>query len=248
LSAYHDSDEYFHHAYFEQRRADFSRADARCLDVVGRLRQVCPALSLEGQRHLDVGCDTGLFLEAFARRHGTVPVGIDVAARAVAAARARGIEAYQTDLADADWLGEFSLITVIDVIEHLADPLSLLRHVKARLRAGGLCYVETPNIRSTVYGVGRWVSNLTGGRPAWLCERLFLPEHVQYFSPEGLRVAAEAAGLRLVAVTSRCLGSIDVNAAAPIKLGVQSLQWVDRVMGREILYCAVLAESNTAPR
>jgi SAM-dependent methyltransferase len=241
MIAHHDSEEYFSHPYFERRRVDLDRAVARARDVFDRVRNALPDFSPRGERHLDVGCDTGVFLEAFARRYGTIPVGVDVSARAVAMARGRGIEAYSTDLAYASsQLKDVSLITLIDVIEHVADPVQLLRDVKARLRAGGVCYIETPNIRSLVYGLGRSVSNLTGGRPAWLCERLFLPEHVQYLSAESFRHAAGAAGLRLVTITRRTLDAADVNVAAPVKAAVQSIQVVDRLLGREILHCAVL--------
>jgi SAM-dependent methyltransferase len=242
LTAHHDTDVYFNHPYFEHRRSDLARIEARCRDVVQRLRKAVPDFSPAGLRHLDVGCDTGLFLEAFARLYGTVPVGIDIAARAVAQARARGIEAYHTDLTRAPAeLNNFAVITLVDVIEHVADPIQLLREVRARLREGGVCYLETPNIRSFVYGIGRVVSNLTGGRPSWLCERLFLPEHVQYLSADGLRLAARAADLRVLALTRRPLGGTDVNAAAPIRAVVQSMQLADRLLGRQILHCAIFA-------
>jgi SAM-dependent methyltransferase len=241
LIAHHDSEEYFSHPYFERRREDLEGADARSRDVFDRVRAALPDFSPRGRRHLDVGCDTGVFLEAFARRYGTLPIGVDVSARAVEMARARGIEAYAADLANASReIGDCAVITVIDVIEHVADPIQLLREVRARLGAGGVCYIETPNIQSLVYGVGRSLSNLTGGRPAWLCERLFLPEHVQYLSAEGFKHAARAAGLRLLTLTHRSLGAEDVNVAAPVKLAVQSIQAIDRLLGREILHCAVL--------
>jgi 2-polyprenyl-3-methyl-5-hydroxy-6-metoxy-1,4-benzoquinol methylase len=239
LAGYHDSDAYFDHPYFQQRRGDVERSEQRCRDVLRLVTQACPSFSPAGRRHLDVGCDTGLFLETFARCYGMQPVGIDITARAVALARARGIQAHHGNLAQLDER-EFALITLIDVIEHVADPVQLLREVKTRLQHGGVCYVETPNVRSTIYGAGRLVSNLTGGRPAWLCERLFLPEHVQYLSAEGLTLAATAAGLRVASVTRRCLRSADVNVATPARAGVQALQLVDRLLGREILHCAVL--------
>jgi SAM-dependent methyltransferase len=242
LIAHHDSETYFTHPYFEHRRVDHDRAAARCRGVFHRIQNACPAFSPAGLRHLDVGCDTGVFLEAFARCYGTLPVGIDVAARAVALARARGIEAHHGELSQAsNGLGDFALVTLNDVIEHVADPIQLLREVRARLREGGICYLETPNIRSIVYGIGRLISNLTDGRPAWLCERLFLPEHVQYLSADGLALAARASDLRVIALARRSLGGADVNAPAPIRAAVHSMQLADRLLGREILHYAILA-------
>jgi hypothetical protein len=73
-----------------------------------------------------------------------------------------------------------------------------------------------------------------------LCERLFLPEHVQYLSAAGLIRAASAADLRVVAMTRRSLHSADINASMPLRAGVEVLQWLDCLLGREILHCAVL--------
>lgn len=240
LAAFHDSSVYFDHPYFESRRVDRGRVDARSRDVLSWLLRVNPSFTGRNVRHLDVGCDTGIFLESFSRLYGTVPLGIDVAARAVAIARARGIDALHADLQHAGGIGRFGLITMIDVIEHVASPVELLRQVSERLERGGVCYLETPNIRSSIYVAGRRVCNATDGRPTWLCERLFLPEHVQYLSPRGLEAAAAAARLRVAVAGRRSLAAADVNAALPIRLGVQSLQMLDRAMGREILHCAVL--------
>jgi 2-polyprenyl-3-methyl-5-hydroxy-6-metoxy-1,4-benzoquinol methylase len=204
------------------------------------LARTRPAFATAGKRHLDVGCDTGLFLESFSRLYGTRPTGIDVAKRAVAIARAKGIEAYDTDLLHASDLPDFHLITLIDVIEHVPDPMALLRAVRGRLAADGVCYVETPNVRSTVYRVGRLLCNATGGRPAWICDRLFLPEHVQYLSATGLAAAARAAGLSVVLQGRRRLQGPDVNTSPLVNVAVQALQVADRITSREILHWAVL--------
>lgn len=240
LTAYHDTAEYFEHPYFERRRRDVARTDARCGDIVRRLQQTVPALSLAGLRHLDIGCDTGLFLERFAHLYGTQPQGIDLNARAVAATQARGIAAQHTDLAHTDRLARFGLVTMIDVIEHVTDPVQLLRDVRDRLQPGGVCFLETPNIASVIYTAGTWLSRVTGGRPRSICERLFLPEHVQYFSATGLDRAARAAGFRTVALTQRHLAASDVNTGPVVATGVAALQVIDGMLERQILHCAVL--------
>lgn len=241
LATYHNDSAYFDHPYFERRRRDVERVDARCRDLFERLRLVHPNLSLVGKRHLDVGCDTGMLVERMARLYQTTGYGIDVNARAVALARARGISAEHTDLAHAPQLSGFDLITLVDVIEHVADPIELLRDVRNRLRADGLCYVETPNITSVIYAIGGWLSHLTDGRPTWICERLFLPEHVQYLSARGLETAAHAAGFQTVALTRRTLSASDINTTPVVNAGLVALQAVDRLLQRQILHCAVLA-------
>jgi SAM-dependent methyltransferase len=239
LTNYHDAPAYFGHPYFERRRRDVERVDARCRDVFRRLRDVDPGLALSGMRHLDVGCDTGLFLERFSHRYGTASSGVEINAQAVARAHARGLDVRHSDFARSD-VSDIDLVTMIDVIEHVVDPVGLLVDVRSRLRPKGMVYLETPNIESVIYVVGRVISNLTGGRPALLCERLFLPEHVQYFSRRGLEAAAQAAGLRVVALTRRGLSTGDINAFRLMTAGVMALQAADRALRREILHCAIL--------
>jgi SAM-dependent methyltransferase len=237
--ALHDSPEYFDHPYFDRRRADTDRARLRCAAIGQKLGPSAVA-SLQGGKHLDIGCDTGGLLDAAAGLFGTRPVGIDVAARAVALARQAGIEAHQSDLAGAPHLRGFTLVTIVDVLEHVADPISFMRDVESRIEPGGWCYIETPNIASFIYQLGRVLTTITGARPAWICQRLFLPEHVQYLSADGLERLATAARLRVQSRGRRQLSSADVNTAAPVRLAVSGLQLIDRLLGTELLHWAVL--------
>jgi len=239
LAALHDTTEYFEHPYFTGRRADLDRIRQRCLAIGGRLGSGTVA-SLRGRRHLDIGCDTGGLLTAATELFGTQAVGIDVAARAVALAHEAGIEAYHSDLAGAPTLRGFGLVTIVDVLEHVADPIAFMCDVESRLEPGGWCYIETPNVRSSVYQAGRLLAMLTGGRPAWLCQRLFLPEHVQYLSEKGLAHLATVAGLRVQSSGHRPLGSADINTTWPVQLVISALQQFDRMRANEILHWAVL--------
>ena len=240
--ALHDSAEYFDHPYFAQRRIDTARARVRCAAIGQKLGPAAVA-SIQGAKHLDIGCDTGGLLEAAAELFGTRPVGIDVAARAVRLARHAGIEAHQSDLAGVPQLRGFTLVTIVDVLEHVADPMSFMRDVESRIEPGGWCYIETPNIASFIYQVGRVLTTITGGRPAWICQRLFLPEHVQYLSADGLERLAAAARLRVQSRGRRPLSSADINAAPPVRLAVSGLQLIDRLLGTELLHWAVLQKS-----
>jgi SAM-dependent methyltransferase len=242
LAALHDNSSYFDHPYFEQRRTDVRRMEQRCRHIGARLGQAALA-RIRGSRHLDIGCDTGLLLSVAARFFGTTPVGIDIARRAVQIARADGLEVYHSDLPGIPELTGFGLITIIDVLEHVPDPRTFLADVSRRLMPGGFCYIETPNVGSIVYRIGRFITNLTGGRPAWLCERLFLPEHVQYISDYGFDALASAAGLQIRARGYRPLSFADVNSALPVRIGVAALQSLDRVSGSQLLHWVVLEKS-----
>jgi len=240
-AALHDNAHYFEHPYFEHRRRSAVAVERRCRAAFAKIGAAIDLGSLRGQCHLDVGCDTGAFVLAAARIWGTTPVGIDIAQRSAGQAARQGIEVHCCTLeqAPAGLIG-LSVITAIDLIEHLADPQGFAAEVKRRLRPGGVAYLETPNIASHVYGLGRKLSRVTGVRPAFVFERLFPPEHVQYFSQAGLKKIATDAGLNVISLHTRSLPAVDIAASTAFRVAVSGIQTLDAASGRGILHCMVV--------
>lgn len=237
-AAIHDTGDYFDHPYFAPRRNLSQAIIQRCHGVFNRVAQATDVAALRGQRLLDIGCDAGTFLQAAAQEFGIVPVGIDASRRAIEAARERGIEAYQTPVESApEHLSDFLVITAIDLIEHVAEPADFLRNIRARLRPGGVVYLETPNIRSMVYRIGRGLSHVTKAK---FLERLFPPQHVQYFTEASLAMLCQSAGLDIVSIDNRVLPWRDIAARLPVRVALSVLQVLDRWIGTRILICAVL--------
>ena len=240
-AAIHDNAEYFQHDYFRGRRQEKAKLARRCQNVFSHIAEVADLRSLRGERLLDIGCDTGSFALAAAEGYGLVPMGVDVAARAVAEAQARGVHACHGEIGEApgDFSG-FRIVTAVDVIEHTVDPGAFFLDVSSRMAAGGLLYVQTPNFDSTVYQVGRRLCRLTAARPRSLFERLFPPQHIQYISRRGLRELAARARLAVISLRTQVLPAADVAAPPLIRGAVMALQGLDVPRREEILICAVL--------
>ena|ERR1700736_1638686 len=240
-AAIHDCQGYFEHPYFKVRRVAVEAQRRRCRGVFARLFDAADVSSLRGQRMLDIGCDTGAFLKVAQDEFGIVPVGLDVAERSINLAKAGGVEAYQASIEEAPpELTDFQLITAIDLIEHVVDPHGFLQEIWKRLRPGGLLYVETPNIHSAVYRFGRTLSKVTGGRPSGLFERLFPPQHIQYFTERSFERLALDTGYEVVSLGTRSLQGADIAASFFAVASVEALQILDRLKGNGILMCAVL--------
>lgn len=160
--------------------------DGRAREAAGLLARRPPA-SGDRARVLDVGCGSGLFLAALAKRgfecHGT-EFSDDTAVRARALPGLR----VHTGPIDADTYaaGSFDLISVWHVLEHLGDPDELLRHCARWLRPGGALMLAVPNIDS-------WQARLFRG--AWF--HLDPPRHFFHFGPGSLGSALAAAGFRV---------------------------------------------------
>jgi 2-polyprenyl-3-methyl-5-hydroxy-6-metoxy-1,4-benzoquinol methylase len=101
----------------------------------------------EPGRLLDAGCSTGLFLD-LARAHGFEVSGVEFSKESARFAR----DHFGLTVADGDIRavkkadGQFDVITMFDVIEHVPDPLADMRAIHDLLKPGGLFVVSTPNI------------------------------------------------------------------------------------------------------
>jgi len=138
---------------------------------------------------LDVGTALGFLLEQ-ARRRGWDPWGVEVSPFAAGEAKAKLGEdrVHLGTLDTAPWEPEsFRAIALVDVLEHLPDPLAALRRCRELLQPGGFLLVATPH-------VGCLSERLMGRQWFQLKE-----EHLQLFSRQALREALGRAGLQMVA-------------------------------------------------
>jgi 2-polyprenyl-3-methyl-5-hydroxy-6-metoxy-1,4-benzoquinol methylase len=147
-----------------------------------------------GGRLLDVGFGDGSTLVRM-RELGWDVVGIETDPVCVANSRALGLDTRQGTLkAHAFQDASFDAIHASHVLEHVHDPLGLLRECHRILKPGGVVVMTTPNLASwghRRFGAG-WVP-------------LDSPRHVMLFSPQNARTILRKAGFRtgLVRSTAR---------------------------------------------
>ena len=113
---------------------------------------------------LDVGCGVGLLLDE-ARRRGWRTQGIELSDWGVRRARRLGLDVFQGILEEAGLApSSYDAVFMIDVLEHLADPVRTLATVSQVLRPGGVLCLVTPNADSAAARVlgRRWWGMLPG--------------------------------------------------------------------------------------
>lgn len=153
--------------------------------LLRRLRWDCPPWRGQG-RYLDVGCGSGAAL-GVARALGWRTAGIEVDAAAADKARRFADELHVGDVLTAPFPPScFDVVTAFHVLEHVPDPVGMLRRMLGWLAPDGLLIVEVPNAG----GLG---ARLFGR--AW--SGLELPRHLSHFTPHSLARAAEQAGGRI---------------------------------------------------
>jgi methionine biosynthesis protein MetW len=139
-------------------------------------------------RVLDVGSAGGYLAEQLAAK-GCAVTCVDLDAGSVAAARARGLDAYQLDL-DRDVIDAsgFDVVVLADVLEHTRDPVRVLRDC-AR---SSCAIVSLPNI-------AHWTARcaLARGRFPRADDGIFDRTHMQFFTLATASEMASEAGWRV---------------------------------------------------
>ncbi len=159
-------------------------------------------------RLLEVGCGAGTFLELM-KRKGWQVEGLDIDPKAAQAAwKNYGISVREGRMEDTDYdEAFFDAVTLRHVIEHVHDPVTLLRRCMRVLKPGGSLVVLTPNVNS--YGHYRFGANWRGLEP---------PRHLHIFNENAIRVCARKAGFLKIETWTT-----PVNAAS-IYLGSQEIK------------------------
>ena len=136
-----------------------------------------------GNRLLDIGCGNGDFL-ARARDGGWEVEGVEPDREAAQVARARGLSVHVGTVdAVRDQYESFDGITLSHVVEHVYDPVALLRECYKLLKPGGWIWVDTPNIDSL--GNMHYGKNWRGLEP---------PRHLVIFNRSSLLRSLARAG------------------------------------------------------
>ena len=118
-----------------------------------RLDWIDQRASLRGKRVLDVGCGGGILSDAMARRGADV-LGIDLSSKALRVASLHALEAntpsveYREVSAEAlvaESPSVFDVVTCMEMLEHVPDPLSVVSACAALVKPGGWLFFSTIN-------------------------------------------------------------------------------------------------------
>jgi 2-polyprenyl-3-methyl-5-hydroxy-6-metoxy-1,4-benzoquinol methylase len=114
--------------------------------TIRKIREAVAHLSPGANRAIDVGCGAGYLLVDLQRR-GFECLGIDFNEDLVKVANERfGVPARVDDLRNIVALGtRFDVALLSHVLEHVDDPLGLLRNIRQILNPGGFLVIEIPN-------------------------------------------------------------------------------------------------------
>ncbi|HJX07898.1 MAG TPA: bifunctional glycosyltransferase/class I SAM-dependent methyltransferase [Actinomycetota bacterium] len=143
--------------------------------------------TVPGRRLLEIGSNVGLFLQVAAER-GWEEHGIEPSTWAVNEGTRRfGVRLQQGSIEDLEVKRDAAdVVVMLDVLEHLNDPLSALKRLRGVINEEGLLVLSTVNLDGLH-------ARYRGRQWPW-----FIRSHLHYFSERTLSAMLRAAGFRLV--------------------------------------------------
>jgi 2-polyprenyl-3-methyl-5-hydroxy-6-metoxy-1,4-benzoquinol methylase len=229
-------------SYFRSVKATRLRAAEQLLE---RVKPFCPT-----GRWLDVGCSWGWLLTT-AKEHGFQAEGIEPSAPAAAAASAAGHTIHHGLFPQAlPHAARYHVISLMDVLEHLDDPVAALQAARAALEPRGVLVLQVPDRGCFLYRLAHWLHMASGGRCSFALARLWLLDfdfpHQTYFTRPALVRLLEQQGWQILEQWRSPLGrpteALDrvrytrSNQGLPITdalvaLGVAGIQVLDNACG-----------------
>jgi 2-polyprenyl-3-methyl-5-hydroxy-6-metoxy-1,4-benzoquinol methylase len=183
----------YHAFQFNEEEFGFVHKVRRRLEA-RRLLALCEGLG-PSARILDVGCGDGFHLSLlrdFGHPEWSLE-GIDASQRAVEAAARAGLTVHRGIVEEAELpVASYDLALLIATIEHVADPVGILRAVNSLLKPGGRAAIVTDNTDTLDFRLTH--KRVWGG--------YHFPRHWSLFNRKSLRLLAQAAGMEVVAIES----------------------------------------------
>lgn len=156
---------------------------------------------------LDIGCGAGDYL-ALMRTLGWTVEGVEIDPAACRHARQKhGLAVHEGTVESRGYPeNSFDAIVMNHVIEHVFDPVALLKECRRIIKPGGHVVVITPNTKS--WGHRKFQESWRGLEP---------PRHIHIFSPKTMKKCAGMAGFEKVTATTTpanagtiFMGSMDI--------------------------------------
>jgi SAM-dependent methyltransferase len=217
--------DYFGRMYDQRWAPEWMRTEWEqgCKDRI--FRTVLAALERRaagGERTLlDVGAHVGRLMHLAAGR-GWRAEGVELnPATAAFAAEATGLPVHRQDAARLAAEGRrYAAVTLIDVLEHIPEPVAVLETLRGVVAPGGWIAVKVPHGPNQLRKE-ELRARLRPGYRATVADNLV---HVNHFSPRALRVALERAGFADVAVGPAAPETVPAEVAAARRVPANALR------------------------
>jgi 2-polyprenyl-3-methyl-5-hydroxy-6-metoxy-1,4-benzoquinol methylase len=203
-----------------------------------------------GRRVLDVGCAAGAMGAAMLAQGAEEVVGVEVHAGAASRARGRLTAVYRLDIESLPELPYperyFDVITLADVLEHLRDPVAVLRHLGRWLAPDGRVVCSLPNVRHQSVLLPLLLEGRWDYQDAGVLDRT----HLRFFTPATAVSLLADAGLVVAgpvqAVVTPPARELEAAARMVAALGYDAARFTSEARIVQVLLSAGLSRASNA--
>lgn len=212
----------------QERDAEFLEGNRDdIIDLISRL----VGRDLAEVRLLDLGCGWCEFLKHMAAK-GVRCTGIDPAPEAIERGKSLGLDVRVGGVEEINAIAgdkRYDVVSLFNVLEHLADPEQTLLEIHKALAPEGLVIIDVPNEFNPLQMAAKKLHNL----PEWWVKP---PAHLNYFSKDSLCALVSGCGYEVC----------DVSGSFPLEMFLlMGKNYVeDGALGRECHEMRVAFESN----
>ena len=155
-------------------------------------------------RILDIGCGDGQFLRELRRRGFECVAGHEIPGGDLSDLEGMGIELYRDMDCSSVPSGAFEVITMLDVAEHVKDPVALFRQCGRILKKDGYLYFHTPVVTKFDRMIDGIAASPVLGKLCRYWQRgrtsIF---HLQNYTDRSIRLALSGSGFGNIRIVKR---------------------------------------------
>jgi len=209
------------HSHYEYRKNTFGKE--RYQYTIERLGLTTKA------KVLDLGCGAGYYIDVL-KDNAIEYKGLEVADHFVEYCKSYHELNVENSSLEDERDGEYDLITMFDVLEHLADPVETFLTINKKLKDGGYCVAYTPNIFSLGF-------ELMGAK-----QNCLLPyEHLCFFNDKSLDFLVNKTGFKVEKLE---VFGLDIMDYLLLKEYEDGIDYTEKLQDLTKLLQAVLDKNN----
>lgn len=161
-----------------------------------RLKRILDLVGTEsGLRVLDVGCGNGR-IGSEIKKNGNYVAGVEISSEAAEIA-SQALDKVHSFNIESSWPGElqkgdFDLVLLPEILEHVFDPVEVLKSARNALKPGGNLIITTPNFLT-------WTNRLRFllGDFQYQAQGMFDFGHIRWFTYKYLHETLKLSGFRI---------------------------------------------------
>ncbi|RYZ81133.1 MAG: methyltransferase domain-containing protein, partial [Proteobacteria bacterium] len=144
-----------------------------------------------GDKHLDVGCGDGLFVQMCRGNYSAESFGIDAHAPSNKAfVIKQSLDAYIAQIHTKEF-EKLDVISFMDVLEHFKDPSSALQKIKPLMQPDSVLLIKVPSKDSLIYSLARQLKSILPSLSRKTLIRMYQvhypPPHYFYYNLTSLK-------------------------------------------------------------